>query len=208
MDDHEQLFDMDADPGQDHDISDKVADVTARLSKARAQWKAELLPGLTRDDRPFTVGYPQFPMTPLPARDGVPHGGVRRSASAPNCSFFTNWKSVADSLTWDIEVATAGKYDAVVYYTCPAADIGSTVELSFLGSRVEGKVTEPNDPPLRGAENDRVPRRGESYAKDFKPMRLGTLELSKGRGLLTLRALTVSSKQVMELRAVMLTILK
>ena len=182
--------------------------MTARLSKARAQWKAELLPGLTRGDRPFTVGYPQFPMTPLPARDGVPHGGVRRSASAPNCSFFTNWKSVADSLTWDIEVATAGKYEAVVYYTCPAADIGSTVELSFLGSRVEGKVTEPNDPPLRGAENDRVPRRGESYVKDFKPMRLGTLELSKGRGLLTLRALTVPGKQVMELRAVMLTILK
>jgi arylsulfatase A-like enzyme len=208
MDDHEQLFDMEADPGQDHDISDKAAEVAGRLAKARAQWKAELLPELTRDNRPFTVGYPQFPMTPLPARDGVPHGNVRRSASAPNCSFFTNWKSPADSITWDIEVATAGKYEAVVYYTCSAADVGSAVELSFLGGRVEGKVMEANDPPLRGAENDRVPRQAESYVKNFKPLRLGTLELSKGRGLLTLRALSVPGKQVMDVRSFMLTLLK
>ena len=207
MDDHDQLFDMEADPGQDHDISDTAAEVSARLSKARAQWKADLLPGLTKDTRPFPVGYPQFPMTPLPARDGVPHGNVRRSASAPNCSFFKNWKRPEDSITWNIEVATAGKYEAVIYYTCPAADTGSTIELSFLGSRLEGKVSEAHDPPLRGAENDRVPRQGESYVKDFKPLRLGTLELSKGRGLLTLRALSVAGRQVMDVRSIMLTFL-
>jgi arylsulfatase A-like enzyme len=207
MDDHEQLFDMQADPGQDHDISDREAEVSARLAKARAQWKTELLPGLTRDTRPFPVGYPQFPMTPLPARDGMPHGNVRRSASAPNCSFFKNWKSPDDRITWNIDVATAGKYEAVIYYTCPAADTGSTIELSFLDSRLEGKVSEVCDPPLRGAENDRVPRQGESYVKDFRPLRLGTLELSKGRGLLSLRALSVPGKQVMDVRSIMLTLL-
>ena len=50
--------------------------------------------------------------------------------------------------------------------------------------------------------------RGESYVKDFKPLRLGTLELSKGRGLLTLRALSVPGKQVMDVRSVMLTLLE
>ena len=111
------------------------------------------------DDRPFRSAIAEFPITQLPARDGVPHGNVRRSAGAPNCSYFTNWTSTDDSITWDIEVATAGKYEAVIYYTCPAADVGSTIELSFNGSRLEGKVTEAHDPPLRGAENDRVPRR-------------------------------------------------
>jgi hypothetical protein len=146
-------------------------------------------------------------MTPLPARDGVSHGNVSRSASAPNCSFFKNWKRLDDRITWNIEVATAGKYEAVIYYTCPATDIGSTIELSFLDSRLQGNVSEAHDPPLRGAENDRVPRQGESYVKDFKPLRLGTLELSKGRGLLTLRALAVPGKQVMDVRSVMLTLL-
>ena len=44
--------------------------------------------------------------------------------------------------------------------------------------------------------------------KDFKPLRLGSIELNKGRGLLTLRALTVPGQQVMDVRSVMLTLLQ
>jgi arylsulfatase A-like enzyme len=173
LDDNNRLFDMEADPSQDHDISATEKEASARLSTARAKWKAELLPGLKKDNRPFTVGYRQFPLTQLPARDGVPHGNVKRSASAPNCSYFKNWTSTNDSITWNVEVATAGRYEAVIYYTCPAADTGSTIELSLNGSRVQAKVSEANGPPLRGAENDRVPRQGESYVKDFKPRAFG-----------------------------------
>ena len=208
LDDGNGLFDLEADPSQDRDISAAEPEVRARLSKARAQWMADLLPGLETDNRPFTVGYPQFPITHLPARDGVPHGKIKRSAGAPNCSFFNNWTGTGDSITWDVEVATAGKYEAVIYYTCPAADTGSTVELKFLNSRLESKVAEANDPPLRGAENDRVPRQSESYVKDFKPLRVGSMELKAGRGTLTLRALAVPGKQVMDVRSVVLTLLR
>ena len=64
------------------------------------------------------------------------------------------------------------------------------------GRAVAGKVAAAHDPPLRGAEHDRVPRAGESYVKDFKPLSLGTVELPAGRGLLTLRATKVPGKQV------------
>jgi hypothetical protein len=196
------LFDMEADPRQDRDIAKEQPEITARLTKALDDWRTKMLPGLKNDDRPFTVGHSEFPLTQLPARDGVPHGGVQRSASAPNCSFFQNWTRPEDRITWTVEVATPGRYEAVVYYTCPPADIGSTVELSFNGSRIEGAVSEANDPPLRGAENDRVPRQGESYVKDFKPLQLGVIELKPGRGQLTLRALKVAGKQVMDVRAI------
>jgi len=205
LDDAGQLFDLEADPGQDRDLAKEQPDVAARLSKALDQWKAEMLPGLKHDNRPFPVGYPQFPITQLPARDGVPHGNVKRSAGAPNCSYFTNWTAAGDSMTWDVEVAATGKYEAAVYYTCPKADVGSTIELSLNGSRVEAAVSEANDPPLRGAEHDRVKRKGESYVKDFKPNRLGVVELKQGRGLLTLRALKVAGRQVMDVRMVLLT---
>jgi hypothetical protein len=144
----------------------------------------------------------------LPARDGVPHGKVKRSAKAPNCSYFTNWTSMDDSMTWDIEVATSGKYEVSVYYTCPAADVGSAFELSFNGARIEGKVTEPNDPPALGAENDRAKREGESLVKDFKPLNLGVAELKAGHADLTLKALNIPGKQVMEVRMVMLKLVK
>jgi len=202
------LFDMATDPGQYRDISRERPEVTARLAGAVARWRAEVLPASGSDDRPFPVGYPAFPATPLPARDGVPSGNIRRSASAPNSSYFTNWKSAGDRITWNIEVETSGKYEAVLHYTCAKQDVGSTVELSFNGSRVQGKVDEAHDPPLIGAEFDRVKREGESYVKDFRPLRLGVLPLKKGRGELILRALEIPGAQVMDLRAVTLTLLK
>ncbi|MDQ3622053.1 MAG: hypothetical protein M3463_06130 [Verrucomicrobiota bacterium] len=61
---------------------------------------------------------------------------------------------------------------------------------------------------MTGAENDRVSRKGESFVKDFKPLRLGTMDLPPGRGELTLRALKVPGKQVMDVRMTLLTLIK
>jgi arylsulfatase A-like enzyme len=203
-----KLFDLTKDPGQQHDLTRDEPQTATRLTEAVVRWKRDVLSELKKEDRPFTVGYAEFPRTPLPARDGVPHGNVKRSAKAPNCSYFTNWTSPDDRMTWDIEVATSGRYEIVLYYTCAKADVGSRIELSFGDNKVEARVSEAHDPPLVGAEHDRVPRDGESFVKDFKPWNLGVLTLEKGRGLLTLRAVEVAGKQVMDVRAVVLTLQK
>lgn len=197
-----KLFDMQDDPGQERDVAKDQPEPAARLSKAVSDWRQEMLPGLKNDDRPYTAGYREFPLTELPARDGVAHGDVQRSANAPNCSYFRNWTRTADSITWELSVATAGRYEATIFYTCPQTDVGSTIELSFNGSRIESVVAVAQDPPARGAENDRVPRKGESYVKDFKPLRVGVMDLQPGRGQLTLRALKIPGRQVMEVRSV------
>lgn len=197
-----RLYDLGADPGQRQDVAAENPEPAARLGEAAAKWGAEVLKDLGPDDRPFTVGYSRA--TLLPARDGVPAGGVERSARPPNCSFFTNWSGLEGRMTWDIEVAESGEYEAEIYYTCAAEDVGSKVELSFEGSRVEGKVNEAHDPPLVGAESDRTPR-GESLVKDFRPLSLGGIQLEAGRGTLTLRALEIAGKQVADVRYVRLT---
>ncbi len=204
LDSEGQLFDMVADPGQATDIAQQKPEVAAKLRKAQAEWAKEMLPLVGPDDRPFTVGYSKTTM--LPARDGVAGGGVKRSAGAPNCSFFTNWTSKDDRITWDIGVGRAGEYDADIYYTCRPEDVGSTVTLSFQGASVEKKITEAHNPPLYGAEADRVKRAGESYVKDFRALRLGSIRLDKARGTLTLKALDIPGKQVADIRYVALTI--
>lgn len=206
--DHQgRLYDMTADPGQRYDIGDENPLVRTTLAEAVAWWSREMLPGLRDDDRPFPVGYREFPVTHLPARDGVPHGNVRRSAKAPNCSFFENWTSVEDRITWDVEVATAGTYEAVVYYTCKADDVGAKIQLSLNDSRLTAMIAEAHDPPLYGRENDRTKNRGnESYVKDFRPLKIGEMKLAKGRGLLTLQALEIPGDEVIDVRCVVLTL--
>jgi arylsulfatase A-like enzyme len=206
LDANGKLFDMQQDPQQSRDVASRHPDVQRRLQAAVDRWKDEMLPGLTRDDRAFPVGYAEFPATQLPARDGVPLGNVRRSARAPNCSFFENWTNTEDRITWDVEVATAGTYDAVLYYTCKKENVGATIELSLGDSRVSCRVDEPHDPPLYGAQRDRASRGSESFVKDFKPLALGTLDLKAGRGPLTLRALEVPGEGVVDVRLIMLTL--
>lgn len=210
LDQNGKLFDPAADPAQRHDLSQDQPETTARMRAAMVDWQASVLSELKRnaaDERPLTVGYREFPITQLPARDGVAQGNITRSARAPNCSFFENWTSVNDSIAWNIEVHTPGKYEAVVLYTCPEADLGSTVELDFAGQRVQAKVSEAFDPPLVGAEQDRVERNGESLVKDFRPLSLGTFELPAGKGPLTLRATTIPARSVMDVRGVTLTLI-
>jgi len=204
-----KLFDMVADPGQQRDVAADHAETASKLRAAVARWRQEVLAGTARkDDRPFPVGYPALPITPLPARDGVPHGTVVRSAKAPNCSYFTHWTRTDDRITWDVEVATEGRYRVEVLYTCAKENVGTTIEMRLGDARVSRKVDEAHDPPARGDEHDRVPRVGESLVKDFRPLALGEVRLAPGRGELSLHAAEIPGKQAIEVRGVILTLVK
>jgi arylsulfatase A-like enzyme len=204
------LYDMVADPEQKRDVAAAQPEIKAQLAQSLAAWKTSTGfvagGGGARDDRPFTVGYREFPITPLPARDGEAKGGVERSGKAPNCSFFTNWKTPADAMTWDIDVHTAGEYEVELWYTTAAQDAGATVEVSFQNASVSGPLAPAWDPPLITGE-DRAPRKGESFLKEFKPLTLGRLKLAAGRGLLTIRATKIVGQSVGDLRLVRLKLL-
>ncbi|MCP4314173.1 MAG: arylsulfatase [Bacteroidetes bacterium] len=199
-----QLFDMLKDPGQHRDISDQEPEIKEELALAKEKWEREVLSELLgKDSRTFPIGHPDYSFTQIPARDGTAHGNIKRSNKFPNCSFFTNWTSLGDSITWESEVLESGDYEVELYYSCPAEDVGSVFELSFAQSKLRGKITEAHDPPLTGMEHDRAPR-GGSFVKDFKRMPLGSIHLEKGEGVLTLKALEIPGSQVMDFRLLML----
>lgn len=209
------LFDLQADPGQTTDIAAREPALAAELREAVAAWRREMgLPARGRgkgqanavDARPIPTGYREFPRTPLPARDGEPRGGVKRSANAPNCSYFVHWTSPEDRLVWKLDVHTTGEYEVELLYTCPEADAGSTVELAFRGSTLEGRVTPAWDPPLY-THQDTLPRPpAESTMKEFRSLKLGVIRLEAGRGELSLRATRIPGRSVMDLRQVNLTL--
>ncbi len=210
-----------ADPGQTQPINEQEPAIATELAAAVKSWRGEILGSKDEfqssgarqkrkvqsvDPRPFTVGFPEFPVTMLPARDGEPKGGVRRSSRAPNCSYFINWTSLDDRIVWQIDVHTPGQYEVTIDYTCKLPDAGSTIELSFLDASLTGKVMPGWDPPLY-TNQDTLPRPpAESQMKEFRTLRFGSVDLPSGAGPLTLRALKIPGDSVMDLRRITLTL--
>jgi arylsulfatase A-like enzyme len=210
-----ELYDIQADRGQTRNIAGNQPDVAKNLDTALSDWQATL-PDFTSaknskgtvDPRKIDIGHAIFPVTMLPARDGEPFGGITRSSSAPNSSYFINWTSTQDKLVWNVDVQQEGDYEVTIDYTCPASDVGSRVELSLNEASLKAKITDAWNPPLY-TNQDTVPRpKAESQMKPFKNMKMGTIHLKKGSGALTLRALEVPGETVMDLRRVTLTLLK
>jgi hypothetical protein len=117
-----------------------------------------------------------------------------------------NWRTLEDAIVWDVEANTTGDYDAILYYTCPEADAGSTVELALGSHRITATIAPGWDPPLR-TNQDTIPRpAAESQMKEFRPLSLGTIHLEKGRGQLRLRATSIPGKSVADVRLLTLTL--
>lgn len=208
------LYDLVADPGQATPATQQQPEVAKQLSEAASAWRADVLAspsskvkGRSVDPRPIGVGYREFPITMLPARDGEPLGKVKRSSSAPNCSYFVNWTRPDDAIVWSVEVVTAGRYHVVIDYTCPLADAGSTIALTFKEATLTGTVAPGWDPPLY-TNQDTLPRpAAESQMKPFKPLDLGVITLPAGSGELRLSARDIPGRSVMEVRRLTLTLL-
>jgi arylsulfatase A-like enzyme len=201
LDDKGRLFDLTTDLGQNQDVAAVHPEVAARMLREAAAHRAEMAVSFKANTgRPFTVGFGA--KTTLPARDGVPHGTIKRSSKAPNNSFFTHWTHRDDSITWDIEVAASGEFEAIVYYTCAEGDEGAQLRLSRAGSdSVVKQVTEAFDPPLYDKSKERVAN-SHYFVKDFKSLHLGSLRLQQGRGLLKLDALDIPGRRVIDVHSI------
>ena len=198
-----KLYDMTNDPGQLADISALRPKIRNQLLEEVSDWKKTVLPELGKDERSFVIGHPNYRWTQVPARDGVSHGAIKRSGRFPNCSYYENWKTTEDKITWNCEVGATGTYEVSIHYALKKGDEGTVVQLSHNNASIEHKFTESHEVPSRGQENDRVERR-ESYVKDFKEIKIGRINLTKGKGELTLKALEIPGEESIEFRLLML----
>ena len=196
LDQKGKLYDMKSDPEQRTSLHDKPKAVK-RLSEVAKAHREEFMPNYYSDKRSFAIAHPESTMTQLPARDGEAHGGIKRSNRFPNCSYFTNWTSKDDKITFDVEVLATGKHKVTLYYA--AKEPGAKCELSYKEARLPFEISEAHDVPATGAERDRSPRM-ESYVKDFKATSIGEIELEKGTGTLTLKAMEIPGPEAMEFR--------
>ena len=204
LDPKNHLFDMENDPNQFEDVSNIYPEIFESMKNEKIKWKQIVLSELPKKDkRPFIIGHPKMQNTQIPARDATPNGQIRRSNYYPNCSFMTNWIDINDSITWDVEVAEDGDFEAIIYYTCAEDAIGSKFELTFGDSNVTGEIKKFYDPEEYGENRDRSPRI-ESYVKDFLSLSIGKMKLKKGKGTLRLKGIKKTGKELLDFRLLML----
>ncbi|MEM7011342.1 MAG: arylsulfatase [Verrucomicrobiota bacterium] len=196
-----KLFDISADRGQARDVRGEHPDIAAKLESAAAEFGDEMQKHFQNNaDRPFTVGYAK--RTVLPARDGVAQGTIERSSKAPNNSFFKNWTSEAAAITWDIEIGESGSFEAIVHYTCAQENVGALIQLSIDDSTsTAAKVTEAFDPPFYDKSKERVAE-SHYFVKDFKPLSLGELQLSKGRASMRLSSPEIAGTESINVHSI------
>ncbi|MCE7063901.1 sulfatase-like hydrolase/transferase [Dyadobacter sp. CY326] len=202
------LYDLSKDSTQQKDLSTQNPQLTKTLSAALEKWQQEMTASIDTV-RWLPVGYKKFPKTVLPSQDAVLHGSkngkLSYSATAPNSSWITNWNDTASYAAWNVAINTTGKYQVNVRYTSP--DAGDTFAIAFNDSQITGKITETFDPPLISSP-DRVDRKGESYEKEFKTLQLGTLQLQKGQGKLTLTPTHLQGQTFADIQAVELILIE
>ncbi|MEY3151752.1 MAG: arylsulfatase [Bacteroidota bacterium] len=182
----DELYDMVNDPNQTKNVATEFPSEYRELKSWKDKWLQDVRTELPAQDlRPLMVGNKKMPLTNLPAAEGEPKGNIIRSSKHPNDSYFLGWKSSADKITWNVEVEDDGVFEVSVFYACSEKNIGTELEMKFNDASISKTISTPNNVPVMGMENDKV-ERDESYVKDFKPMKLGNVELKKGKGLLEL----------------------
>ena len=201
--DHEnKLYDMVSDPSQQIDISQGNPSIVDYLLSIKNDWKEHVLAELPDEDqRRFTIGYHRNTCDHLPARDGIHHGQIKRSNRYPNDSYFTNWVSKEDSVTWDLDILSAGNYDVSIYYTAGPSQTGAEMELSIGDASIAFVIDEIHDPPLIGQQEDRVPRI-ESYVKPFKEIKIGQVSLEKGKSQAVIKALNIVGSSTVDINRI------
>ena len=203
MDHKGELFDIAADRGQTKNVAGDHPVIAKKLRDSLDDYHANMMQLREQfSGRAFTVGYAAS--TTLPARDAVEHGTIKRSAKPPNNSFFTNWTSPDDSITWEIDVLKAGEYRATLHYTCAEGDQGSTITVAVdKGDSVSTKVTKVFDPPLYDKSKERVVN-SHYFVKDFTPLVVGILTLNAGKQTLRLKASEFQGKRAIDVHSIVL----
>jgi arylsulfatase A len=97
-------------------------------------------------------------------------------------------------------VVAPGRCRITLLYTCPEADLGSTIQVAVGEAVTEATLTVAHDPdPLPSP--DRVPRK-EVYEKIWAPLEFPAVEVAAGDVDLVVRATQIPGAQAMDLKAV------
>ena len=205
-----ELYDLESDPGEQHNIADKRPNIAASLRNEFLEWLADVTRGKAFEPVAIPVGDSlEDPIDLLPswARHKGQHASVTQvrhrdpvdpaplgNRPVEESTVYTfggyywdtieGWKEPSESVTWKIDVAQAGEYEISLIYGCDLDDEGGTFAVSVAGRELRGIVRATP---------------GRTY---FEPHTIGIMQLPEGVAELSVRVVASAGKDLMALNRV------
>jgi arylsulfatase A len=193
-----QLYDMLVDPSQERDVAADHPDTVARLSSAYDRWFADVTQRpIVRP--PIPVGYAQRPAVELPAPEAYFTGGIgwyNQWGFAHD--WLTGWSDPNDTIWWEVDVVTPGRYEVSLMHTCPTEAVGTKLRVEAGRSIVEGMILRAYDPEPRQRPTRHPKKR---FVQTFARQPLGEIDLEKGRQRIAIRARSRPADRVCDLKS-------
>jgi arylsulfatase A-like enzyme/lysophospholipase L1-like esterase len=198
-----QLYDMEADPGERHDIAAEQPAVVAELAARYDAWFADI----ARDRlgrQPLPVGHAEHDPVELHAPQAFFDPPLHFAAGPGFANdWLTGWTDAAAKVWYELDVARAGDYEVGIAYGCPPADTGARLRVAAAGSAAEAVVPAAEAPEIPLPHRDELGLR-KYRNRDWAELALGTLTLPQGAVRLALEPLAMPGGQVMDLKHVVL----
>jgi arylsulfatase A len=180
------LFDLQKDPSQKTDISNKLPDIRKKLVSAYLNWEREMVANY-QPETTIEAGFTGEQSITLPVQDAVLSGKVKYSSVHPNQAHTENWVQNGDSIFWKLTMKNAGNYRFEIQYGCPASEIGSEFQLRMNSVTMPFYIDKPFDSEIL-PDRDYVPR-AESVERTWTWMPIATGRVDSGDLVLGIKLL-------------------
>jgi len=198
-----QLYNMEADPGEQNNIAKEHPDLVEKLGKLYDAWFTDISrDGLRRF--PLPIGHAEHNPVELHAPQSYFDKPLYFAAGPGFANdWLTGWTDTKAKVWFDIVVAAAGDYELELAFACPPEDAGSKLRVTIGDAALETTV------PTAPAKEIPLPHRDaigkeRCRIRDWATLKLGTVRLPQGPARLTLEALSKPGSTVMDFKHVKL----
>ncbi len=192
------LYDMIADPNQEKDIAAEKPELTKKFADDYQTWWKDVKADADKPRDTPELGHSDENPMELTTPNAQLSGGLDFGGLAPNNSWVHNWRNLDGSVTWELNVVTAGDYAIELQYLCPQADAGAKIEVVANGKSFPAVVGAT--PVIAFPSPDRVPRK-EAFEMKWFYLKPGTVHLDKGPAKIQVKAVEKPGEEVMQLKA-------
>ena len=193
-----QLYDMIKDPGQQQDIASQQPTVVDSLAQAYHNWYEQVTKNI--EELPIPIGYPEAPVTTLPAHEATLRGNVRyQFEKGYTNDWITHWTSMEDTIRWPITVVAAGEYNVFMEYANAPENTGAVIKANVGDQTITKKVDKPFPLEIISVPNHTSP--GNHVDAHWNRIHLGRMLLDTGQHSFLLQAVRIPGKEVGQLKS-------